>query len=212
VTTWFHDVLVRFGYDLFEHEHPWDGEWIDDAFETAALDLRATGAKLLRALGHVHDDVESGPLSIDLCVAYLRRILEDLAVVIPNCYGTEGRALPRGDLTALGFTPPVDLVFATSAPNLYSMLDASTTVTLPKALARARDESRVVTRAAIASLDDALAALCPWFDDVLDTLQREVAKRAEDGEDVLARWQEPDWAVVGPATPILQARLPRCAR
>ena len=27
--TWFHDVLVRFGYDLFEHEHPWDGEWID---------------------------------------------------------------------------------------------------------------------------------------------------------------------------------------
>ena len=31
VATWFADVLVRFGYDLPEHEHPWDGEWIDDA-------------------------------------------------------------------------------------------------------------------------------------------------------------------------------------
>jgi len=200
-------VLVRFGYDLFEHEHPWDGEWIDDAFEAAALDLRVTGAKLLRALEAVHDDVESGPLSVDLAVAYLRRILDDLAIVIPNCYGTEGRALPRGDLAALGFAPPVDLAFVTSTASIYSMLDASPAV-LPRALARARDESQAVTRSAIEALDAAIGALCPWFDDVLDTLQREIAKRAEDGDDVLERWRDPSWSVVGRATPALARHLP----
>ena len=34
---WFADVLLRFGYDLPEHEHPWDGEWIDDEFERITI-------------------------------------------------------------------------------------------------------------------------------------------------------------------------------
>jgi hypothetical protein len=210
VSTWFYDVLLRFGYDLFEHEHPWDGEWIDDAFEAAALDLRATGAKLLRALELVHDDVETGPLSVDLCVAYLRRILDDLAIAIPNCYGVEGRAMPRGDLEALGFPVPVDLSFATNSPELYALLDGPTTPVLPRAHARAVAASQATTRAAIASLDDALAQLCRWFDEVLVALQREIGKRAEDGDDLVERWSNPDWSMLAPATPGTIARLPRC--
>jgi hypothetical protein len=208
VTTWFHDVLLRFGYDLFEHEHPWDGEWIDDAFETAALDLRATGGKLLRALDAVHDDPETGPLSVDLCVAYLRRILDDIAVAIPNCYGVEGRSLPRGDLLALGFAPPVDLSFATHSLELYALLDGSATPVLPKAHDRAVRVSQALTRDAIAALDEALRVLCPWFDGLLDALQREVGKRAEDGEDLLERWADPSWSVLGPATDGARLHLP----
>lgn len=208
VATWFHDVLVRFGYDLFEHEHPWDGEWIDDAFETAALDLRSTGSKLLRALDRVHDDPETGPLTIELCVSYLRRVLDDLAVVIPNCHGVDGRSLPRGDLAALGFPVPVDLDFATHTPELYALLDASSRPALPRAHARSIARSQAITRDAIASLDAALARLCPWFDDVVSSMQREIAKRAEDGDDLLARWANPDWSVLGRATPTLRARLP----
>ena len=210
MATWFHDVLVRFGYDLFEHEHPWDGEWLDDAFEAAALDLRSTGAKLLRALAQVSDDVEAGPLTIDLCVAYLRRILDDLAVVIPNCYGVDGRSMPRGDLTALGFSPPVDLRFATHSPELYALLDGARPPALPRAHERALARSAEITTVAIATLDDVVARLCRWFDDTVDVLQREVAKRAEDGDDLLVRWAAPDWSVLAPATPALRTRLPRC--
>ncbi len=204
---------MRFGYDLFEHEHPWDGEWIDDAFEAAAIDLRATGAKLLRALEQVDDDVERGPMTIDLAVAYLARILDDLAIVIPNCYGTDGRTLPRGDLAALGFPPPVALDFPTSSPELFMVLDATgPRPSLPKATARLRAASQEVTRQAITALDAALAALCPWLDEVLDTLQREIAKRAQDGEDVLERWADPDWSVLGRATPAVAGHLPRIGR
>jgi hypothetical protein len=200
---------VRFGYDLFEHEHPWDGEWIDDAFEAAAIDLRATGAKLLRALDAIDDDVERGPLTVDLAVGYLRRILDDLAIVIPNCSGTDGRSLPRGDLAALGYPPPVSLDFPTASPELYAVLDvAGDRPALPKAIARLRVESQVITRAAIVALDGALAALCPWLDDVLSSLQKEIASRAEDGEDLLARWGDPDWSVLGRVTPGLALRLP----
>jgi hypothetical protein len=210
VATWFYDVLLRFGYDLFEHEHPWDGEWIDDAFEAAALDLRATGAKLLRALDAVHDDAETGPLSVDLCVAYLHRILDDLAIVIPNCYGVEGQSMPRGDLDALGFPVPVDLSFATSSSELYALLDGPTTKALPKAHARAVAASQATTRAAIASLDGALAQLGRWFDEVLVAMQREIGKRAEDGDDLVERWSNPSWSVLAPATPGVRKRLPAC--
>jgi hypothetical protein len=208
VATWFHDVLVRFGYDLFEHEHPWDGEWIDDAFEAAALDLRATGSKLLRALDRLHDDPETGPLSVDLAVAYLERMLGDLAVVIPNCHGVEGRSMPRGDLAALGFAVPVDLSFATHARDLYMVVDASVTPALPKAHARLRTQSQAITRVAISELEEALRELCPWFDGVLDAMQHAIAARAEDGDALLERWANPDWSVLGPATPNLERRLP----
>ncbi|HEX4906080.1 MAG TPA: hypothetical protein VFU93_11565 [Acidimicrobiales bacterium] len=208
-TTWFHDVLVRFGYDLFEHEHPWDGEWIDDAFESAAIDLRSTGAKLLRALEWVDDDPLQGPLTIDLVLAYLRRILDDLAIVIPNCYGVEGRSMPRGDLAALGFPCPVDLDIPTHSPTLYMVVDAAgPKPSLPKATARTLDESGTVTIAAVVALDAALAQLCTWLDDVLATLQREIAKRADDGDDLLARWADPDWSVVCRAIPAIAKHLP----
>jgi hypothetical protein len=201
---------VRFGYDLFEHEHPWDGEWIDDAFEAAAIDLRATGAKLLRALDALDDDVERGPLTVDLAVGYVQRLLDDLAVVIPNCFGTDGRSSPRGDLAALGFPPPGALDFPTSSPGLYAVVDAAgARPPLPKAMARLRAESQAVTRAAIVSLDSALAVLCPWLDDVLVSLQKEIAARAEDGEDLLERWADPDWSVLGRPTPGALAHLPR---
>jgi len=195
VCTWFGDVLVRFGYDLFEHEHPWDGEWIDDAFEASAIRLRSTGAKLVRALQRVRDD---DPLSIDLCVAYLRSILDDVAVCIPNCSGVEGRSLPRGDLAALGFPPPEVLSFPTHSPELYPVVDgAGATPALPKAVERVRRESAVVTADAVASLEKALGVLCPWFDSLLVTLQQRVAERAEDGPDLLARWSATDWSVIG---------------
>lgn len=207
--TWFHDVLVRFGYDLFEHEHPWDGEWIDDAFETAAIDLRSTGAKLLRALEWVDDDPLQGPLTIDLVLAYLRTMLDDLAIVIPNCFGTDGRSMPRGDLAALGFAPPVDLAIPTHSPELYMVIDASgPKPSLPKATARLLDESGVVTCEAVLELDGVLARLCEWLDDVVATLQREIASRAEDGDDLLARWADPDWSVLGRAIPAIAKHLP----
>lgn len=207
--TWFHDVLVRFGYDLFEHEHPWDGEWIDDAFENAAIDLRSAGAKLLRALDAISDDVERGPLTIDLAVGYVHRILDDLAIVIPNCFGTDGRSLPRGNLAALGFAPPVSLDFPTASPELFMVLDAAgATPALPKAAARLRVESQVITRAAIVALDSALSTLCPWLDDVLGTLQKEIAARAEDGDDLLERWADPDWSVLGRTSPAIRTHLP----
>ena len=193
--TWFGDVLVRFGYDLFEHEHPWDGEWIDDAFEASALSLRSTGAKLVRALQRVSPD---DPLSIDLVVLYLRSILDDVAVCIPNCSGVEGRSLPRGDLVALGFPPPDVLSFPTHSPELYAVIDgAGDRPALPKAVARVRRDSAAVTADAVGSLERALAVLCPWLDELLCTLQRRVAERAEDGPDLLERWSATDWSVIG---------------
>ena len=208
VATWFGDVLVRFGYDLFEHEHPWDGEWIDDEFEHAALDLRSTGAKLLRALDRV--DVDD-PLTLDLAFAYVQRILDDLAVVIPNCWGSEGMTLPRGDLVALGFPPPVSLDVPTHSRELYAVLDAAVQPALPRTTARVIEESAEVTRRAVAALDETLAELCSWFDDVLRRCQREVAARAEDGDDLLRRWKDPNWTVVGRSTPNVARRLPQCS-
>ena len=210
--TWFNDVLVRFGYDLFEYEHPWQGEWLDDAFEVAAKDLRSTGAKLLRALERVSgDDPETGPLTVDLVVTYVGRVLDGLAVAIPNCFGVEGRSMPRGSLAALGFEPPVTLSFPTQTDELYLVVDAGDRTALASAHERVRAQSRAVTREAIARLDAALTVLCPWFDEVLVRLQREIAARADDGDELLTRWADPNWSVIGRATPALTARLPRCA-
>jgi hypothetical protein len=195
VTTWFGDVLVRFGYDLFEHEHPWDGEWIDDAFESSAISLRSTGAKLVRALQRVSAD---DPMSIDLVVFYLRSILADVAVCIPNCSGVEGRSLSRGDLAALGFPPPDVLGFPTHSDELYAVVDgAGDTPALPKAVERVRRASAAATAEAVRSLEHALAVLGPWFDRLLRDLQSRVAARAEDGDDLLERWSAVDWSVIG---------------
>jgi hypothetical protein len=207
VATWFADVLVRFGYDLFEHEHPWDGEWIDDAFERSALSLRSTGAKLLRALDRV--DVDD-PLTVDLPFLYLRSMLDDLAVVIPNCFGQEGRGLARGDLVALGFAPPVALDVQTHAPELFAVVDAAATPALPRATARIVQESAAITAAAVGALDDALVVLCAWFDDVLRRCQTEIAARAEDGDALVERWAATDWSVLGRSTSNLLRRLPSC--
>jgi hypothetical protein len=194
VATWFGDVLVRFGYDLFEHEHPWDGEWIDDAFEAAARSLRSTGAKLVRSLSAV--DVDD-PMTVDLAVFYLRSILDDIAVCIPNCSGVEGRALPRGDLVALGFPPPDVLGFRTHSDELYAVIDgAGASPALPKAVERIRRASHSVTREAVRELEHALAVLGPWFDRLLAELQARIGARAEDGEHLLERWSAVDWSVI----------------
>ena len=195
MATWFGDVLVRFGYDLFEHEHPWDGEWIDDGFERAARSLRSTGAKLLRALRAV--DEEPDPMAIDLVVFYLRSMLDDVAVCIPNCSGVEGRTLPRGDLAALGFPPPDVLGFSTHSDELYAVVDgAGASPALPKTVARVRHESAAVTVEAVRSLEHALAVLGAWFDRLLAELQSRIAERAEDGDDLLERWSAVDWSVI----------------
>ena len=212
VGTFFNDVLVRFGYDLFEYEHPWSGEWLDDTYEATAKDLRSTSAKLVRALDAVHDDAETGPLSVDLAIAYVRRVLDELAVVIPNCFGVDGRSLPRGDLVALGFEPPVDVTsIVTQTDDLYLVVDAGDRTVLPGMHERVRSRSQAMTRKAITALDDALAALCPWFDDVVARLQREIASRAEDGDDLLQRWSDPNWTIVGRSRPNLARRLPPCS-
>jgi len=167
---------------------------------------------LVRALDAVHDDPETGPLSVDLCMAYVHRVLDGLAIVIPNCFGVDGRSLPRGDLVALGFEAPIDLrSLVTQADDLYLVADAGDRATLPRMHERVRTRSQAVTREAITALDDAFAVLCPWFDGVVARLQREIASRAEDGDDLLQRWNDPNWTVVGRSTPNLSRRLPKCS-
>ena len=223
-------MLVRFGYDLFEHEHPWDGEWIDDAFEAAAIDLRSTVAKLLRALDEIDDvdiDVERTPLHIDLAVSYLERMRRDIAVAVPCCFGTDGRRLSdaRGDLAAMAAAVTaldvdvartltevcsIDLDFATHDPELFRIIDAAGERSpLPKATARLRATSTTTTRISVGQLDDALVHSCTAFDHVLASLQRAIARRAEDGSDLLQRWSRADWSVVGAATPAATRHLPR---
>jgi hypothetical protein len=237
VATWFADVLVRFGYDLPEHEHPWDGEWIDDAFEAAARDLRSTGSKLLRALARIDADRDGPaaaaelPLSVDLALGYLGRLVHGLTVALPCCYGVEGRALlpargvglerlaealtPLDPRAAATLSPPdeVSAILGTPVPTasreLYPVIDAAgSRPPLPAALARTASSSLAVTVDAIGRLDRALAAACPWFDRILGTLQLAIAERAEDGDELVRRWCRPDWSVLGPATPAAVRHLP----
>jgi hypothetical protein len=121
---WPYDVLLRFGYDLPEHEHRWAGRWFDDRFQTAAIDLRAATAKLLIALprmdaacgqlagldgmdgiggtvAEMRPVVEAAPMAVDLVAGYLHRLAIDLAALVPCCFGAEGRAL-AADRRSLG--------------------------------------------------------------------------------------------------------------
>lgn len=127
---WPYDLLLRFGYDLPENEHTWDGKWFDDAFEAAAFDLRSTAAKLVIALDDVSlaevqlrevvgrtlrtppeirsaaEATRRAPLCIDLASGYIERFLGAVAAVIPCCYGIAGKFVldapaMRRDLQAL---------------------------------------------------------------------------------------------------------------
>lgn len=228
IATWFSDVLVRFGYDLFEHEHHWDGEWIDDAFEAAALRMRATATKLVRVLDGLTPatvDAEITPFRIDLALAYLRLLVDDVAIVVPCCFGTQGRSLEphRHDLAALAaavavldaelaraleLPPGLDLRPPTHSPELFAVLDGPGRATLPGATARMTDASRVITVASLLALDNALAELCPWFERVLAAVQRVVSERADDGDELLERWHHSDWSVVAADRPGAAIHLP----
>lgn len=130
IAVWPYDVLLRFGYDLPENEHLWPGEWFDDRFERAALDLRSNAAKLIIAIRGMHkaagslqaavaadspthdlralkDGAEGTPLAVDLVLSYVRLLLRDLAAVIPCCYGIDGRALidDRSNVGGLAASP-----------------------------------------------------------------------------------------------------------
>src|SRR5436305_11225527 len=91
VALWPYDLLLRFGYELPEHEYRWEGQWFDDRFEVAALDLRASAAKLLLSLSRMAQAgrtlaslggtvaemrrvAEAAPMEVDLVVSYLGRI------------------------------------------------------------------------------------------------------------------------------------------
>lgn len=125
---WPYDLLLRFAWDLPENEHVWPDDWFDDVFESAAVRLRHTAPKLLHAITALQpplealkdaaladeltrEPVERIPLQIDLVLAYLGQMLDDLAAVIPHCYGADGRALAdaRTGLPALTNAPLADL-------------------------------------------------------------------------------------------------------
>jgi hypothetical protein len=116
IALWPYDLLLRFGYDLPENEHLWEGEWFDDAYERAALDMRSDAAKLVLALramdaaalrlrdaaspesaardiGALKRLVQETPGALDLVLAYLKCLVDGLAKVIPCCYGEDGKAL-----------------------------------------------------------------------------------------------------------------------
>lgn len=125
---WPYDLLLRFAWDLPENEHVWPDDWFDDIFESAAVRLRHTAPKLLHAVTALQppletlkdaaladeltrEQVERIPLQIDLVLAYLGQMLDDLAAVIPHCYGADGRALAdaRANLPALTNAPLAQL-------------------------------------------------------------------------------------------------------
>lgn len=232
---WPYDLLLRFGYDLPENEHTWEGEWFDDPFETAAFGLRSTGAKLVLALramdatvvalGDVLADgratlpalkwaVQTAPLALDLVLGYLRQMQSDIAVVIPCCFGAEGRPLERGrrslgrlaalpELAALDpelrelLAQPPSLAVRANRDDLYVISEnAGFGAALPKSAVRTLRQSGAETLAAVPAVDEAVAAQCRWLDAVLVRLQAAVGSRAEDGEALLERWSGPSWAVL----------------
>ena len=255
VALWPYDLLLRFGYELPEHEHRWPGQWFDDRFEAAAFDVRATAAKLLLALAEMdravgrlrsvgagagfattREIVESAPLTVDLVALYLRRMLDDLAAVVPCCYGDEGRAMAdeRDSIEALGESEALrktdedlaDLLivpgplaavvapgFTAHTAELYAVSGgAGSAPALPRAASAALDKSAKRTHAAVTEIDGALTAAGPWLDAVLDHLITVVCRRAEDGPELRDRWAEPDWSVFATSAPAeaLADHLPRC--
>ena len=241
VALWPYDLLLRFAWDLPEHEHVWPDDWFDDVFEAAAVRLRQTAPKLLHALSAIQpplealkdaaladeltrEAVERVPLQVDLAFMYVGHMLDDLAAVIPHCYGAEGRALAeaRSSLPALAAAPLAELdaalpalltpggelppaVRAFSAPppthsrDIYAIVNApGFDAALPKAAARALRESAAATIAAADRIDAQLPALCRWLDALLEHLLDAVCRRADDGEDLRERWSELNWSRLQP--------------
>lgn len=241
IALWPYDLLLRFAWDLPENEHVWPDDWFDDVFEAAAVRLRYTAPKLLHAIAAMQpplealkdaalsdeltrEQVEQTPLQIDLALAYLGQTLDDLAVVIPHCYGTEGRAFAEArsslaalirapleqldpDLPALlapdGALPPAIAAFveppAAHSRDLYAIVNApGFDEALPKAAARALRESAAATIAAADQIDAQLPALCGWLDALLEHLINTVCQRAEDGHDLRERWAELNWSRLQP--------------
>lgn len=241
IALWPYDLLLRFAWDLPENEHVWPDDWFDDVFEAAAVRLRHTAPKLLHAIAAMQpplealkdaalsdeltrEQVEQTPLQIDLALAYLGQMLDDLAVVIPHCYGAEGRAFAeaRSSLAALvyapleqldpalpallapdGALPPAAAAFveppAAHSRDLYAIVNApGFDEALPKAAARALRESAAATIAAADQIDAQLPALCGWLDALLEHLIDAVCQRAEDGQDLRERWAELNWSRLQP--------------
>jgi hypothetical protein len=240
---WPYDVLLRFGYDLPEHEHRWPGRWFDDQFQAAAIDLRATTAKLLIAVPRMdaacqqlagpggtvagmRPAVEAAPMAVDVVAVYLRRLPDDLAAVVPCCFGAEGRAMAadRRSLSAMLdseqlrkadetlaelLVPPsplaavLDPAFAAHTAELYAVSGAAGDAPpLPGAAKAALTESARRTLAAADEIGQALGAACPWLDAVLDRLIAIVCGRAEDGPELRNRWAEPDWSIFATSVPV----------
>ena len=127
IAQWPYELLLRFAYDLPQLDHVWPNDWFDDGFEQAAIELRQLGPKLVNALAAMQppledlknarlgvqdaeltrDNVTDVPLHVDLVLAYLARMLDHVATVIPHCYGQEGQALAagRGNLRRLAALP-----------------------------------------------------------------------------------------------------------
>ena len=241
IALWPYDLLLRFAWDLPENEHVWPDDWFDDVFEAAAVRLRHTAPKLLHAIAAMQpplealkdaalsdeltrEQVEQTPLQIDLALAYLGHTLDDLAVVIPHCYGAEGRAFAgsRSSLAALvyaplerldpalpallapdGTLPPAVAAFveppAPHSRDLYAIVNTpGFDEALPKAAARALRESAAATIAAADQIDAQLPALCGWLDALLEHLIDAVCQRAEDGQELRERWAELNWSRLQP--------------
>lgn len=110
---WAHDVLVRFSYELVEHDHRWPGQWLDDVFAAAARELRDVGHRLDTAVGRFEqaadrlgapswanvDDavaaVAAAAGAYDHATGYLARALDASAAILPGAFGDDGRQLAR---------------------------------------------------------------------------------------------------------------------
>lgn len=238
---WPYDLLLRFAWDLPEHEHVWPDDWFDDVFEAAALRLRRTAPKLLHALAALQPPlealknaalsdeltrelVEQTPLQVDLALQYLADLVDDAAAAAPHCYGAEGRILAdsRSGIEALacarlaeldpalaeliapgGELHPAAAAFARGrAPiphsrDIYAIVNAPGFAdALPKAAARALRKSAAATVAAADHIDANLYPFCQWLDALLEHLIDAVCQRAEEGEDLRARWAEPNWSAL----------------
>ena len=241
VALWPYDLLLRFAWDLPENEHVWPNDWFDDVFESAAVRLRHTAPKLIHAIMAMQppletlkyaalegelsrEQVERTPLQIDLILLYVGRILDDVAAVVPHCYGDDGRLLTAGraGLSALARSPLGELdarLAALIAPggelpeavamfvdpplthsrDIYAIVNAPGFETaLPKAAARALRESAAVTIDAADQIDRQLPGLCAWLDALLEHLIGVVCERAEEGDDLRERWAETNWSALQP--------------
>lgn len=182
------------------------------AGETAAADLPALTA--VSNLPALKEAAERAPLDLDLVLSYLRRMLDQLAAVVPCCFGREGQALlhARGGLHELAasaelarldpelaalLNQAVDLDMPTHPHDLYMIAESSGYATaLPKAAVRALRTSAAATLGAGDQFARAIRGMCAWLDAVLEHLQRVVAARSEPGPELLERWAQANWSVL----------------